>query len=205
MPDIGFSPTLQRGYNNMNYNVNRQQVADQSAKPAYDWATLVPQFMTQAWGRTSDKEVSDWTKFASENNLTPDQLLLVMQESSPETLAWAREQNIRAQPPQMEDRRAYLNSPEYINGLLGPATGGNWQNTARQASFGINAMPGVFSDYANPQMATHQIGDPRSQGNVMIQGLLANLMGSFDPVRDKAAAGMQGLLGRLQGNEQRQA
>lgn len=168
----------------------------------YDWASLIPGFAQQLWGRNLvGNELQGFTDVAAKNGLTPEQLQLFMSRSTPETLAYATQQNTQQQPPALPDTRAQRISPEYITGLLGAPTAGAWQDQARRDSFGINIMPSVFSAYGDPALATSQLGNAYAPGNQMTTGLIQNLLtsGTFNPVEQQIgdSAALQGILGEL--------
>ena len=89
-------------------------------------------------------------------------------------------------------RRDIQAQPEYQNRLLGGPPASVSQGAGRQAVAGINAMPGVFSDYAysgagNPQIA-NQVMRHQGQGAQMMPNLLEMLIGAFAPAQEDASA-----------------
>lgn len=85
-------------------------------------------------------------------------------------------------------RRDIQAQPEYQNRLLGGPPTSVSQGAGRQAAAGINAMPGVFSDYSyagagNPQIAGQVMGH-QGQGAQMMPDLLKMLLGAFSQPED---------------------
>lgn len=163
-------------------------VADLPTIGNTDWSTVIPSIYMQLFGRAPvqweiDKLVEDFGK----NKNPSEAAIRAGLQRTPEHALYLSSQ----QPKRVEDQRVYLNSPEYIASLLGPSRSGSWQDQARAANFGTNAMNGVFSDYANPNMATGQLGDPYSQGNLMINSILGLIDQQVNPVT------LEGLMGNL--------
>lgn len=80
-------------------------------------------------------------------------------------------------------RRDMQAQPEFQNHLLGGPPATVAQGAGRQAVAGINAMPGVFSDYSyagagNPQIS-NQVMQHQGQGAQMMPSLIEMLLGAF--------------------------
>lgn len=157
---------------------------------AHDWASLIPQYYQDYLGRAgSQEEIDNWIQAASKQKLTPDQVINSF-KTSPEAQQWWASQ----QPPPIVQNRAQQADPAYIEQMLGPASSG-WQSAARMQTAGMNLMPGVFFDYGNPGLATGQLADPASQGNLLIHSLLGQVPKLFDTVGKDQTKGLLGNLG----------
>lgn len=79
-------------------------------------------------------------------------------------------------------RRNILASNEYTGRLLG-APESFAQDMGRRAVSGINAMPGVFSDYTNPNLPNqhHNMGVQRAAAQQMYPDAFQALLGAFVP------------------------
>lgn len=86
-------------------------------------------------------------------------------------------------------RRDIIRQPEYQNRLLGGAPTSVWQGEGRQAAAGINAMPGIFSDYTYPSMGSdlgrQALFPTNTQGAQMMPSLIEMLMGAFAPKQEE--------------------
>lgn len=87
-------------------------------------------------------------------------------------------------------RRDIIRQPEYQNRLLGGAPTSVWQGEGRQAAAGINAMPGVFSDYGYESMGSdlgrQALFPTNTPGGQMMPSLLEMLIGAFTPAKEEA-------------------
>jgi hypothetical protein len=93
-------------------------------------------------------------------------------------------------------RRDIQRQSEYQNRLLGGEPTSVGQGEARQAVAGINAMPGVFSDYTYPSMGHPQIAGnalaAQGQGAELMPGFLEMLVGAVSPKPTEADASKDG-------------
>lgn len=82
-------------------------------------------------------------------------------------------------------RRDIQRQSEYQNRLLGGAPTSVGQGEARQAVAGINAMPGVFSDYTYPSMGNPQVANTalaaQGQGQDVFANAMSMLLGAHKP------------------------
>lgn len=78
-------------------------------------------------------------------------------------------------------RRNILASNEYTARLLGSMPQSVSQDMGRRAAVGINSMPGVFSDYTNPNLPNqhHNMASQRAQAQQMMPDAFQALLGAF--------------------------